>query len=362
MKKKNNIMLGIIIAIIILLIGIICAVLVIAKSKENLDKDNKSNSTSITTTRKENEKTTTGIGINTNIPEGYKLIDKSDIDYSKKLEGYHSFNMIPIEKTKYKEFNLADFEKKYVTLLIKRDKNKLNIYDNHENENEGKLILTISDFSKLLYNVSGHQCYEYTFIVYNNDNSIKIYQLNDSACEDFDVEEVSIDEPNVKLYVNDVNGDYLEGLYNLFLKKDNGDYYNLKFNATYGAETIKKAIWISDDYRLYVTKENEVYFEGNKVNGAKFLAAVYYDYDCDPPHLPVVSGMISSDFYYYFNNNGSIVSKKIKNLYGDKMSYHDDDDYSDYYILIETEDSLGNSDVVKGILYGDSNYITVNKK
>ncbi len=374
MKKKNNIVLGIIIAIIILLIGIICAVLVIAKSKENLDKDNKSTSTStttikinistsITTTRKENEKTTTGGKISTNIPEGYEIIDKSDIDYSKKLKGQRSFNMVPIEKTKYKEFNLADFEKKYDSLLIKRDGNKLNFYDNHYNY--GELLLTISNFSKLLYGVkdyqyvTGFQDYEYTFIVYNNDNSIKIYQLGTVDGGYFYVSSLTIDDSNAKLYID---GDYSEELYNLFLKKDNGDYYNLKNKTTYGAEKIKNAIWISDDYSLYVTKENEVYFEGNKVNDAKFLAAVYYDYDCDPGLLREVSGMISSDFYYYFNNNGSIVSKKIKNLYGNKMSYHDDDDWSDYYILIETEDSLGNSDVVEGILYGDSNYITVNKK
>ena len=234
MEKKKNIIIGILLAIIFLLIGFIVAMMIMVKSKENSNKDNKSTSTSIststttrkinistsiTTTRKENEKTTTGIRINTNIPEGYKLIDKSDIDYSKKLEGQHSFNMIPIEKTKYKEFNLVEFEKKYASLLIKRDGNKLNIYDNYENENEGKLILTISNFSKLLYSVSGYQCDEYTFISYNNDNSIKIYQLNNPGCFSFDVEnveEVSIDEPNAKLYVE---GYYSEGLYNLFLKK-----------------------------------------------------------------------------------------------------------------------------------------------
>ncbi len=362
MKKKNNIMLGIIIAIIILLIGIICAVLVIAKSKENLDKDNKSTSTStttskinistsITTTRKENEKTTTGVKINTNIPEGYELIDKSDIDYSKKLEGQRSFNMVPIEKTKYKEFNLADFEKKYDTLLIKKDGNKLNFYDNFRNNK--KLILTISNFSKLLYSVSGDQCDEYTFIVYNNDNSIKIYQLNNPGCDGFDVEnveEVSIDEPNAKLYVD---GDYSKGLYNLFLKKDNGDYYNLEYNATYGAETIKKAIWISGYYRIYVTKENDVYFEGNKVNGVKYLASVYFD--CGPGGLV---GIISSDYNFYSINNNTMESIKIKNLYYKTSNYNS----NNYNILIETEDGPVYSEDYECDVLGDINYFNFDKR
>lgn len=355
MKKKNNIMLGIIIAIIILLIGIICAVLVIAKSKENLDKDNKSTSTSISTstTTSKIKKTTTGVKINTNIPEGYKLIDKSDIDYSKKLEGQHGFNMVPIEKTKYKEFNLADFEKEYDTLLIKRDGNKLNIYDNFRNNK--KLILTISDFSKLLYGVSGYQCDEYTFISYNNDNSIKIYQLNNPGCFSFDVEnveEVSIDEPNAKLYVE---GYYSEGLYNLFLKKDNGDYYNLKYNATYGAETIKNAIWFSTYYHFYVTKENEVYFLGNKVDGVKYLASAY-----DNCGVGGFYGLISSDYNFYFINydNNTMKSEKIKNLYY-KTSEHDSNDYN---ILIETEGNPAYYDDYECDVLGDINYFNFDKR
>lgn len=49
MEKKNNISIGILIAIIFLLIGIILAIMIMTKGKENSNKDNKSTSTSSTT-------------------------------------------------------------------------------------------------------------------------------------------------------------------------------------------------------------------------------------------------------------------------------------------------------------------------
>ncbi len=60
MEKKKNIIIGILIAIIFLLIGLIFAILIMTKGKENSDKDNKSTSTSTQTlkTSKVSETTT----------------------------------------------------------------------------------------------------------------------------------------------------------------------------------------------------------------------------------------------------------------------------------------------------------------
>ena len=55
MEKKNNISIGILIAIIFLLIGIILAIMIMTKGKENSDKDNKSTSTSSTTMSRSKE-------------------------------------------------------------------------------------------------------------------------------------------------------------------------------------------------------------------------------------------------------------------------------------------------------------------
>lgn len=55
MEKKNNISIGILIAIIFLLIGIILAIMIMTKGKENSNKDNKSTSTSSTTMSRSKE-------------------------------------------------------------------------------------------------------------------------------------------------------------------------------------------------------------------------------------------------------------------------------------------------------------------
>lgn len=85
MEKKKNIIIGILIAIIFLLIGIIFAILIMTKGKENSDNDNKSTST---TTSKVSETTT---------------IKSMEIEeYEKKLNEKLSSVKSPLEK----EYNL----------------------------------------------------------------------------------------------------------------------------------------------------------------------------------------------------------------------------------------------------------------
>ncbi len=55
MEKKNNVSIGILIAIIFLLIGLIFVILIMTKGKENSDKDNKITSTSSTTMSRSKE-------------------------------------------------------------------------------------------------------------------------------------------------------------------------------------------------------------------------------------------------------------------------------------------------------------------
>ena len=55
MEKKNNVSIGVLLAIIFLLIGFIVAMMIMVKSKENSDNDNKSTSTSSTTMSRSKE-------------------------------------------------------------------------------------------------------------------------------------------------------------------------------------------------------------------------------------------------------------------------------------------------------------------
>ena len=309
------------------------------------------------------KKSTTNVETNINILKGYKLLDKSYIDYSKKLEGQRSFNMFPIEKSYYKEFNLVDFEKDQKEnghasnhLIIKIVGNVLNIYgydyENDQSMNSKKiLLLSISNYNKILYSEwSGDGAVPiYNFIVYYNDNLIKIYNF---LCDEVtSMKEVAtINGSKEKLYVE---GDYSEGLYNLFLKKDNGDYYSLMYKTTYAAETIKNAILFSDDYRIYVTKENDVYFLGNKLKDVKFLAAVGFG-NVD---INDFNGIISTNYRLYYLNyddDNSLEDRSIKNLYYRTI---------DGSVSIETyADGLANLEVYVGHLLGNISYFNFNKR
>ena len=225
-----------------------------------------------------------------------------EIDYAKEFNTYN----IDIGLSDFKDINLIKNDNN----ILKQIGNKVEFKDNNINyygSDANKILLTFKTNQKVLYNLSdiGTQ-YLITFIVYDDNNAIKIYKL--LSAEDNYVEKTITSSSkeigvNWKLTSNKID------FSDIYLKNETGGYSKVNDNTIiYSKNTLENVIWYKED--IIINKEKEVYYRGKKVDDLKFLAVILED-DVDGLF---VNGLISSDNYYYIFTKQNIEKKKIQNI------------------------------------------------
>lgn len=358
MKKKENVII-IIVAVICILLIFIVTMFVTNKLKSKNVNNTTEKSTKITTTApaittKKPTTTTTSAPIDMQAwlkENGFELFNKNDVNYTKSLKTY----TIDMSLKDFKELNYENVSKGYYPDKWKFSKDKIELSGSTDSEQ----LTILNNYEKALYKETPTygDVPTYDIILFYSDQKIKFYHTAEYCDEEFAVEKT----------VNYVNGDEVyynnglsffdascseSGLSGMYLKNNNGDYYNLvDNNIVYKKDLLKDVLW--HESSIIITNQNEVYYRSKKVENLKFLALIKEDAIDD--HNENIAGIISSDYYYYQISLGKLERKKIKNIYITKKAIPERN--SKPHIIMEFEDGTYSDDGMFKDFVADINYL-----